>query len=46
MLPTTASKSRAPKALQQDASVERARAAIKKIPVKRTPLEMLFSLQE
>ncbi|KAJ7231220.1 hypothetical protein C8J57DRAFT_1533837 [Mycena rebaudengoi] len=46
VLPTTASKTRGPKALQQDASVERARAAIKKLPVRRTPLEQLLSLQE
>lgn len=44
--PTPTPKARGPKALQQDASVEKARASLKNVPVKRTPLDMLVSLQE
>ncbi|KAJ7740346.1 hypothetical protein B0H16DRAFT_1424231 [Mycena metata] len=44
--PTLSGKARGPKALQQEASVEKAKASIKKLPVKRSPLDMLLSLQE
>ncbi|KAJ7151178.1 hypothetical protein C8R46DRAFT_914372, partial [Mycena filopes] len=44
--PTPSAKAHGPKALQQEASLERAKASFKKVPNKRSPLDMLLSLQE
>ncbi|KAJ7081235.1 hypothetical protein C8R44DRAFT_653212, partial [Mycena epipterygia] len=46
IVPTPQTQTRGPKALKHEASIERARAAIKKLPVKQTPLDRLLVLQE
>ncbi|KAJ7488539.1 hypothetical protein B0H11DRAFT_1913024 [Mycena galericulata] len=45
-VPPVEKKTRGPKALDQEVALERVRASIKKLPVKRTPLDTLIALQE